>query len=77
MTFLIARYEKDSDLTDIRWDVTHLGAPALRKVFGVEPGGDIGDVYRITTEHAATLTELTTIAFDLDTYEYYLEPEAD
>ncbi|MGG8408212.1 DUF7683 domain-containing protein [Streptomyces sp. 12297] len=77
MIFLIARYDKDADFTDDRWDITHLGAPALREVFALAPGDDIGDVHRIAPEHVPALTGLTGITFDLDTYEYFLEPEAD
>ncbi|MFD3680928.1 hypothetical protein [Streptomyces sp. NPDC058613] len=76
MTFLIARYDKDADFTDDRWDITYVGAPALREIFAVAPEGDIGDVYAITREHAAALTKLTGITFDLAAYEYFLEPEA-
>ncbi|MFE3121844.1 hypothetical protein ACFXHD_00295 [Streptomyces hydrogenans] len=77
MIYRIAQYHKDEDFTDDRWDVTHLGEQTLAKVFNISNPDHLGDTYPVTGEQAARLAALTDLVFDLDTYEYYLEPTAD
>ncbi|MFE0737471.1 hypothetical protein [Streptomyces sp. NPDC058855] len=77
MIYRIAQYHKDEDFTDDRWDVTHLGEPTLAEIFHITHPDHLGDTYRVTEEQAARLAPLTGLTFDLDTYEYYLEPTAD
>ncbi|RNL71515.1 hypothetical protein [Streptomyces sp. I6] len=77
VSFRIARYRRDEDFTDDRWDVTHLGERTLAEVFHITHPDHLGDTYRVTEEQAAKLAPLTGLTFDLETYEYYLEPTAD
>ncbi|MFE6619286.1 hypothetical protein [Streptomyces sp. NPDC057740] len=37
----------------------------------------LADVYPLTREHAERVRQLTGITLDLETYDYFLEPEAD
>ncbi|MFB7513161.1 hypothetical protein [Streptomyces sp. NPDC056144] len=77
MIYRIAQYPKDGDFTDDRWDISHIGEQTLADVFDMTHPGHLGDTYLVTQEHAAKLGPLTGLAFEFDSYEYYLEPTAD
>ncbi|MEU7514041.1 hypothetical protein AB0B13_18920 [Streptomyces sp. NPDC042898] len=77
MIYRIAQYRKTEDFTDDRWDVSSLGEEALAKIFRVTHSDHLGDTYPVTEEQATKLAVLTDLTFDLDTYEYFLEPTAD
>ncbi|MFG2289381.1 hypothetical protein ACGFOU_25330 [Streptomyces sp. NPDC048595] len=69
-------FRKDADFLDSELDVSEFGLAAAAGPAGVPPEGFL-DAYPLDESRAAALTRLTGIAFDLDTYEYFLEPEAD
>jgi len=72
----IVRYRKDEDRPDSVTDVTAVGAQAFGDLLGMPPE-QLADVYPLTREHAERVRRLTGIALDLDTYDYFLEVEAD
>jgi hypothetical protein len=74
--FLVVRYLKDEDLADSTTDVTAVGAEAFEELLGL-PADHLVDVYPLTQEHAERVQQLTAIKLDLETYDYFLETEAD
>lgn len=72
----IVRYPKDEDRPDSVTDVTAVGAQTFGELLGIPPE-QLADVYPLTREHAERVRQLTGIALDLHTYDYFLEVEAD
>ncbi|MCF1596731.1 DUF7683 domain-containing protein [Streptomyces muensis] len=72
----LVRYRKDEERPDSITDVTAVGAEAFGELLGMEPE-QLADVYPLTREHAERVRQLTGITLDLETYDYFLEPEAD
>jgi hypothetical protein len=72
----ISRFPKDDEFLDSSVDVTAVGLDALADLVGIAPGELIGDV-PLTEEHAERVRQLTGITLDLETYDYFLEPEQD
>lgn len=72
----IVRYLKDEDWPDSITDVTAVGVEAFSELLGEAPD-HLVHVYPLTQEHAERVRQLTGITLDLDTYDYFLEPEAD
>ena len=76
MSFLVVRYPKGDDYADSSTDVTAVGAEAFGELLGMPPE-QLADMYALTQEHAERVRQLTGIELDLETYDYFLETEAD
>ncbi|KMS74717.1 hypothetical protein ACM01_12350 [Streptomyces viridochromogenes] len=74
--FLIVRYLKDEERPDATTDVTEVGGEAFGELLGMPPE-QLADVYPLTHKHAERVRQLTGITLDLETYDYFLETEAD
>ncbi|WP_217206698.1 hypothetical protein [Streptomyces sp. AC550_RSS872] len=72
----LVRYRKDEEWPDSITDVTAVGAEAFGELLGMPPE-QLADVYPLTREHAERVRQLTGITLDLETYDYFLETEAD
>lgn len=72
----LVRYRKDEDWPDSIIDVTTVGAAAFGELLGMPPEQP-ADVYPLTREHAERVRQLTGITLDLETYDYFLEVEAE
>ncbi|MGG7575128.1 DUF7683 domain-containing protein [Streptomyces sirii] len=76
MRIVVTVFRKDADFLESKLDVSEIGLAAAAGLAGI-PAERFLDAYPLDENRAAALTRLTGIAFDLDTYEYFLEPEAD
>lgn len=74
--FLVTCYPKDGDWPLSSTDVTAVGAQAWGELLGTAPD-QLVDVYPLTRQHAERVRQLTGITLDLETYDYFLEPEQD
>ena len=74
--YAITRYPKDGDSPDSSVDVTAVGGEAWAELVRI-PLEHLVDVYPLTHEHAERVRQLTGITFDLESYEYFLEPTWD
>ncbi|MGK3943181.1 hypothetical protein ABK046_32680 [Streptomyces caeruleatus] len=72
--YSITRYPKEDDRPDSSTDVTAAGGPAWAELVGI-PLEQLADVHPLTREHAERVRQLTGITLDLDSYDYFLEPE--
>ncbi|MEV0371712.1 hypothetical protein AB0I10_18090 [Streptomyces sp. NPDC050636] len=76
MRILVTTYRKDSDFPEDETDVSGIGVEVAASIVGI-PADRFLDGYLLDESQAATLGKLTGITFDLDSYEYFLEAEAD
>ncbi|MFE2216256.1 hypothetical protein ACFW93_30480 [Streptomyces canus] len=76
IVYTLVRYLKDDDYPDSTTDVTAVGGQAWAELMAT-PLEQLVYVYPLTQEHAERVRQLTGITLDLETYEYFLEPEED
>ncbi|MEU0205040.1 hypothetical protein ABZ235_05485 [Streptomyces canus] len=76
IVYALVRYPKDDDYPDSNTDVTAVGGQAWAELL-TTPLEQLVNVYPLTQEHAERVRQLTGITLDLETYDYFLEPEED
>ncbi|MEV0375974.1 hypothetical protein AB0I10_40760 [Streptomyces sp. NPDC050636] len=76
MKIVVTIFRKDSDPLEGVADVSGIGVEVAAKLVGI-PVDRFADVYPLDQSQATALGELTGIVFDLDSYEYFLEPVAE
>lgn len=72
MIFAVASYKKGADRPDTVTDVSHIGAPFIADVLGMDVDR-LTDVYVIAEDHVRQLSPHVDMAFDLATHDYHLE----
>ncbi|MET7735628.1 hypothetical protein ABZT02_30305 [Streptomyces sp. NPDC005402] len=76
IVYNITRYPRDGEFPDSSVDVTAAGGAAWAELLAT-PLEQLVNVYPLTQEHAERVRDLTGITLDLETYDYFLEPERD